>query len=117
MEDKIEDYLVDGQNGNFFFYKLLRKPAEIVFTDGPQIESITVKTEPQNDKWVVTLTAWFGPSLFQTHDNLVAHFYWSNIAFGKYSVPVTIRVANKQKHSISFSLPKVTLNCLLHNSY
>ncbi|CAH1390501.1 unnamed protein product [Nezara viridula] len=93
------------------------KQAEIVFTDGPQIESITVKTEPQKDKWVVTLTAWFGPSLFQIHDNLVAHFFWSEFAFGKYSVPVTIKIANKQSHSVSFSLPKDEIKLWWPNGY
>ncbi|XP_014285287.1 beta-mannosidase [Halyomorpha halys] len=95
----------------------LWKPVEIVFTDGPQIESITVKTELQKDTWLVTLTAWFGPSLFQFSDNLVAHFYWSEDYIRQFSVPITTDVADRQSHSVSFLLPKSDVKLWWPNGY
>ena len=76
-------------------------------SDGPVIESIVVKTVAEKDLWAVTLTVWFGPSLFLLEDILKVEFHWNDTNISTFTFPLFIKVGNEQSHNITFTLPKV----------
>ncbi|CAH1406818.1 unnamed protein product [Nezara viridula] len=95
---------------------LWKKP-EIIMSHGPQIDSVVVRTIPEENVWRMNLTVWFGPSEVEFDDQLTADFYWNDNEKSKFIFPVHIKKVNKQKEDISFTLPKNNITLWWPNGY
>ncbi|XP_066904163.1 beta-mannosidase [Halyomorpha halys] len=95
----------------------LWKNVEIVMSKGPRIDSVVVRTIPEDKTWKLNLTVGFGPSDVDINDQLTVEFYWSGKDKSTFTFPLQIKKVNKQKKDISFTLPKENITLWWPNGY